>query len=541
MSNHLAKGHRLQDGKYRIEKKIGQGGFGITYLARWYMQVSGAMGEASSYAVVVVKEFYWSEYCNRDNDGKTVSITSSNGKEMFTQFKEKLKKEGKLLSKFQHPNIVSILDVFEENNTAYLVMQNIEGDSLREIVVKDGKVDSRKALKYIQQLCSALTEVHNNKILHLDIKPSNILVDEDDNAQLIDFGVSKQYSSDMTGAISETPFGISRGYSPMEQYSGISKFSPSADVYALGATLYYLLTGKTPLEATMRVTEDMDPIAKYNQDVSSRLCKIIDKAMELKPINRFQSVAEFSAALEEEMDENLWNIVKGSNTVSDYESYLQQYPKGHFVEEARKKIEYFRNLEKEQKIKEEETTVDTTPVDSLKEIETKLVEKEDDIRKLQSKISALTSENSKLRGQVEEQPKSSKTWIVATVILGVLAILMFFAYLGKSGDGVDTSGFKTTISEQKTAIESLQNEKKKLQDDLNNASAEITRLKSSSSSNSNSAELAQKDKKITELQQQVNSLQSDIKQKDSRISTLQNDVKKKDTEIDGLKKTINQL
>jgi len=142
----LANGHKLQNGKYRIEQKIGQGGFGITYLARWYKETRGAMGTAKSYYMIVIKEFFWSRYCNRDADGHTVSISSAEGKALMAQFKEKLKKEGKIISRLSHPNIVGILDIFEENNTAYLVMQYVEGESLDAIIRKKGKIDEETAL-----------------------------------------------------------------------------------------------------------------------------------------------------------------------------------------------------------------------------------------------------------------------------------------------------------------------------------------------------------------------------------------------------------
>ena len=475
---HLAKGQRLQNGKYRLEKKIGQGGFGITYLARWYMQVSGAMGEASSYSIVVIKEFYWSEYCNREGDGKTVSISSSTGKELFAQFKEKLKKEGKLLSKFKHPNIVSILDIFEENNTAYLVMQYIEGDCLKDVVVKNGFLDQQKALKYTIQLCDALTEVHREKILHLDIKPSNVIIDEDDNAQLIDFGVSKQYSSETTGAMSETPFGISRGYSPMEQYSGISKFSPAADVYALGATLYYLLTGKAPLEATLRITEDLTPANIYNSRLSDWLCKAMEKAMEIKPKDRFQVISEFGDTLKEGM-----------------------------------KIAESRGIE-------------DAIADTKKTMEAALQESEKKIHSLQGKVSNLSKENIELKKQFETRPKSGWSWIVAAVVCGLLAIGLFIAYVSKSTD-IDVSAYQTTISMLEAEIVSMQKEKDALQGKIKSAETEIASLKTGSrySASTSAAELAQRDIKIADLQQEVDHLQLEIKQKDKQIQGLEKTIK----------------
>jgi len=311
----LSNGHKLQDGKYRIEKKIGQGGFGITYLARWYHKVQGAVGAANIYSTVVIKEFFWSKYCNRDTDGYTVSISSTEGKEMMAQFKEKLKKEGNIISRLSHPNIVGILAIFEENNTAYLVMQYIEGESLKDKIERLGKIEEAAALKYTQQLCSALTEIHSKRILHLDIKPSNVLIDEDNNLQLIDFGISKQYD-ETAHETSDTPLGMSAGYSPVEQYGTLKAFSPPTDIYAAGATLYKMLTGETPMEATSRNQFDLEPVTRFNPNISMRTAEAITKAMSEKIRDRFQTADEFWQALKKD---NILprNRQKDDNTVID--------------------------------------------------------------------------------------------------------------------------------------------------------------------------------------------------------------------------------
>ena len=292
----LANGHKLQNGKYRIEQKIGQGGFGITYLARWYKETRGAMGTAKSYYMIVIKEFFWSRYCNRDADGHTVSISSAEGKALMAQFKEKLKKEGKIISRLSHPNIVGILDIFEENNTAYLVMQYVEGESLDAIIREKGKIDEATALQYMEQICSALSEIHSKRILHLDVKPSNILIDEDSQVQLIDFGVSKQYD-ESAQETSVTPIGVSKGYSPVEQYGTLTSFSPPPDIYAAGATLYKMLTGVTPIEATARSQSDLDPVTYYCPDISKQTAAAITKAMNEKMRDRFQTAEAFRQAL----------------------------------------------------------------------------------------------------------------------------------------------------------------------------------------------------------------------------------------------------
>ena len=292
----LNNGHKLQNGKYRIEKKIGQGGFGITYLARCYEKIQSAMGSTSGYYIIVIKEFFWSRYCSRDPDGHTVSISSTEGIALMSQFKKKLKKEGEIISKLSHPNIVGILDIFEENNTAYLVMQYVEGESLNEIIKKKGKIDETVALHYTTQICSALTKIHGKRILHLDIKPSNILIDEDNQVKLIDFGISKQYD-ETESETSNTPIGISAGYSPIEQYGTLKSFLPPTDIYAVGATLYKMLTGQTPIAATARSEFDLEPVRFYNPVVSKQTETVVAKAMNEKVRDRYLTAQEFLQAL----------------------------------------------------------------------------------------------------------------------------------------------------------------------------------------------------------------------------------------------------
>jgi len=294
----LTKGHKLKNGiyRYRIEEKIGQGGYGITYLARWYQELSGAMGTADAYSIVVIKEFFWSKYCNRGADGFTVSISSAEGKEMMAQLKEKMRKEGKIISKLSHPHIVGIFDIFEENNTVYLVMQYVEGESLKDKINRLGRIDEATALRYTEQLCSALTEIHSKRILHLDIKPGNVLIDEEDNVRLIDFGISKQYD-ETSQETSDTPLGRSVGYSPVEQYGTLKSFSPPTDIYAAGATLYKMLTGETPIEATSRSQYDLEPVSRFNPNVSKQTEIAVAKAMSEKSRDRYQTVEAFMQAL----------------------------------------------------------------------------------------------------------------------------------------------------------------------------------------------------------------------------------------------------
>jgi serine/threonine protein kinase len=241
----LKPGTALKGGEFIIEKVLGQGGFGITYLAV----------QAGLNRKVAVKEFFMKEHCNRDNDTAQVSVPSLGSRDQVARFKAKFVKEAQTIAQLNHPNIIRIISVFEENGTAYYVMDYIDGGSLEQLSTPESPMPVSAAKKYIGQLAGALGYLHSNNILHLDVKPSNVLVNNG-NAVLIDFGISKRYDSEDGGQTSTSPVGISEGYAPLEQYNkdGVSHFTPAADVYSLGATLYMLVTGRKPLSASELVT-----------------------------------------------------------------------------------------------------------------------------------------------------------------------------------------------------------------------------------------------------------------------------------------------
>ena len=281
---HLKQGTLLQGGKYRIEKVLGQGGFGITYLAEQVM-----LGRK-----VAVKEFFIKELCNRDGATSHVSVGSTGSIGMVERFKEKFLKEARLIAAMDNNHIVRIYDIFEENDTAYYIMENIDGGSV-DALVKDRALQETYALKIIKEVGSALEYIHMQNILHLDVKPSNILLRKNGDAVLIDFGISKRYD-DAGGQTSTTPVGISKGYAPIEQYNqGLQNFSPATDVYSLGATLFKLLTGQTPPEAPSLLDDDEFPECPVK--VSSSYWSAIEKALEPRKKNRYQTVNDFIEAL----------------------------------------------------------------------------------------------------------------------------------------------------------------------------------------------------------------------------------------------------
>ena len=283
----LKSGTLLKGGEYKIEKVLGQGGFGITYLGE----------QVSLKRKVAIKEFFMKEYCERSVDTSAVSMGTSGSKELVGKFREKFVKEAQNIAGLNHGNIIKVHDVFEENNTAYYVMEYLDCGSLSDYVAGKGRLSEAESEVFIKQIASALSYIHERKINHLDVKPGNILLDENNNAVLIDFGLSKHYTED-GGQTSSTPVGISRGYAPMEQYKqgGVSKFSPESDIYSLGATLYKMVTGSTPPEA-----DDVNENGlSFPSELvlSERIKQSITFAMQPKRKDRPQSVGEFLAVLE---------------------------------------------------------------------------------------------------------------------------------------------------------------------------------------------------------------------------------------------------
>jgi serine/threonine protein kinase len=196
---------------------------------------------------------------------------------------------------------VRIIDVFEENGTAYYVMEYAESGSLADKVKRQGYVPEPDAVRYIRQIADALGYIHMQKMNHLDVKPANIMLSEADDAILIDFGLSKQYDATTGNQTSTTPVGISDGYAPMEQYrpGGVGEFSPETDIYSLGATFFKLLTGVTPPSASDVYEDGVSVVELKAKGVSQSCIDVICKTMEGRKRDRLKNVAEFIGLLDE--------------------------------------------------------------------------------------------------------------------------------------------------------------------------------------------------------------------------------------------------
>ena len=285
----LHEGSLLQGGRYRIEKVLGQGGFGITYLGV----------QTNLEAKVAIKEFFMKDLCNRDSNTSQVTVGSVGSRETVDSFRQKFIKEARNIFRLKHRHIIPVIDVFEENGTAYYVMEHIGGGSLAD-KVRGGALPEEEAVRYTRQVADALDFVHSKRMMHLDVKPANILLDDNDNAVLIDFGLAKQYDTE-GHQTSSTPVGISHGYAPLEQYKrgGVSTFSPATDIYSLGATLFKLVTGITPPEAS-DVNDEGLPVLP--SDISPAVRATIEAAMQPRRKDRPQSIEEFLELLKDSKD-----------------------------------------------------------------------------------------------------------------------------------------------------------------------------------------------------------------------------------------------
>lgn len=269
----------LMGGKYIIEKKIGVGGFSITYRA---LQV----GLNRS---VCIKEYFLAGRCVRDIQAKTIHLQGAE-EDLFEKYRLAFVKEAQTLATLHHQGIVEVIDIFNENNTSYMVMPFIEGHSLQSIVDKNGPLPYPEAVNYMAQVADAVGYIHDRHFLHRDIKPDNIMITTDFKAVLIDFGSAREFEEDRTQAQTSM---VTHGYAPTEQYTRNSRKGSYTDIYAIGATLYFILTGKVPLEAAARITETMPEPKEINPDIPEEANRTIMKAMQLKSQDRHQTIVEF--------------------------------------------------------------------------------------------------------------------------------------------------------------------------------------------------------------------------------------------------------
>lgn len=239
-----------ENGLYTVQKVIGSGGFGITYL----VTVDVKFGNISSTLPLAVKEHFVKELCGRDENTGHVNCFTHNRSKVEGAKRDFLGEARRLQQLCSHHhNIVQVNEVFEANGTAYYVMEYIGGETLAAYIKRRGPLSQAETIALVGPVTDAVAMLHREQMTHLDIKPANIMLgSERDGSRrpvLIDFGLAKHYDRDGNATSTLNSTGFSAGYAPMEQYLGVRTFSPAVDVYAIAATIFFCLTGKAPLEA----------------------------------------------------------------------------------------------------------------------------------------------------------------------------------------------------------------------------------------------------------------------------------------------------
>ncbi len=285
--SHLRPGTVLNR-SYLIGRALGQGGFGITYLAL----------DLNARRVVAVKEYYPRGRVTRER-GLYVAPADANAAAMLKKGVNLFFKEALILANFSaHPNIVNVLHFFKENNTAYIVMEYINGKSLKDYLqARGGTISFIEAQQILCPIMSALDELHHAGLLHRDIAPDNIYLTVDGHAKLLDFGAARFSFGDETQNIDAV---IKPGYAPLEQYSGSGTEQGSwTDVYAMGATFYRALTGKLPTSASDRAMgRPLPTIRELGVQIPDTAENAILRAMSLKPDERYVSIRDFEKDIE---------------------------------------------------------------------------------------------------------------------------------------------------------------------------------------------------------------------------------------------------
>lgn len=272
--------------RYRIDTILGHGGFGVTYLA-WDQNLQ---------IKVAVKEYLPSNLASRLPGSTAVTIYPGENQDHFLYGVEQFIEEARAVAKFNgHPAVVSVRDFFRENKTAYIVMEYIEGMTLRHFLdQKGGKISYQAAIEIMTPVMDALCEVHRAGMLHRDISPDNIYITQNKQVKLLDFGAARHAVGEKSQSLSVY---FKPGYTPLEQYKTHGKQGAWTDVYAVAATIYWALTGHAPREALERDETPLPTPAKLGVDIPVKLEEVLLKALSVKASKRFQTMAEFRTAL----------------------------------------------------------------------------------------------------------------------------------------------------------------------------------------------------------------------------------------------------
>lgn len=285
----LTVGTQLLNGQFLIQARLRSGGFGVTYIAR-----------DSLARQVVVKECYPGELCTRD--GKNVLPVSNEVASNFQTIKSQFVREARQLAKLVHPGIVAVHQVFEENNTAYMALDQINGEDFVTISEEQPEQITNEFLhSALRQCLAAIGFIHQNHVLHRDLSPDNIMIDDSGHVTLIDFGASKEHADQSRPAM----FAVKDGYSPYEFYTPKGKHDFASDFYALGATFHYMIVGDPPPDSFARLKaltagkpDPYQPLVEGEWPYDYNLLVTVDRALKMRQANRYQTAAQWLEDLE---------------------------------------------------------------------------------------------------------------------------------------------------------------------------------------------------------------------------------------------------
>lgn len=318
MTEHLLPSGHLLQLRYSIQSVISQEMAGILYLAY----------DRKLDQEVCIKELF---IFGNSQRGRDMNVQSQSDSILsFHEITQGFVQKAKQLAKFQHPNIVRVFDVFQENSTAYLVMEYANGQTLRQKIIEAGVMKEQQAISCITQLLDALQAIHTKDMLHLNINPDNILLTSEGKVVLGDFGFGREL---MEGKVQYQKVLLTPGYTAPEQHSDGARLGVFSDIYSLGATMYYMVTGKNPLSAMERGLAELIPPQKIIPKISAQLSNVIMLSMDLNSGYRFQNTSEIKGAMNSLLVNSTRSYQTNPNVVTPETKDSNQvpFPKGNNV------------------------------------------------------------------------------------------------------------------------------------------------------------------------------------------------------------------
>jgi len=417
--HHLAPGTMLKE-KYLVGYSIGAGGFGITYIGR----------DLVLDTLIAVKEYYPSQFSVRNstvssNVTVTAGATVTSGKgTSYEKSKERFLDEARILARFEKDaGIVNVRDFFEANNTAYIVMEYIDGVTLKEYLEQNGNFAPNEIVAKMRPVMESLSRVHAQGLVHRDISPDNIKMPSEGNLKLLDFGAARFVAADVDKTVTSM---TKAGYAPEEQYRSGGDQGAWSDIYALCSTIYKCITGITPPDAPQRLhnktrgKQDIAPLSVLGANIKPELEEVILKGMSVLQEDRYQNIAELLLAIDGKLDakrEGSSSFTGGSVKVSDTD---EERKKRESDERAKREAEERLKLETEEKQK--------------REVEERIR------REVEERVKRET-EGVKPKPNNKKQGVGIKRWIpamvAACVVVAVGLSVFLFMWLGNDNDSVD--------------------------------------------------------------------------------------------------------